>query len=799
MRDWYLTQDDPLVLRLAADVRLSPTDYADDQIWELSLAGGEPPALALRTTYGLRAREMRLFPVLAEGDRRVNDPADFVFTPAVRAFYPNYLRVTFEPLSAIAVTAHYWAPDSHSVAGQFTFVNHDPEGRTRTVRFTLAGALKPLENARPLGPAQLEELAVLNGRSGNLEIVVALDGESEADAALFPGLTRVLDLPPNVPVFVRWAQAARPHVAESLTALRSIFTREWEGEFARIELLNAGLLEIETGDLDWDAAFAFAQTVALRSYLGSTPHLPYPSFVFARHPDRGYSLKGDGSDHVWQWGGQAALEAYVNLPQVVSAAPDLAKGVLRNWLAVQDEKGFIDWKPGLGGQRSRALCLPLLASIGWRLYEHTEDRAFLEAVYPGLRRFLDVWFTPRHDRDEDGVPEWSHTLQSGFDDHPSFARTAPWAQGADITAVESPDLAAYLFQECRSLNRIAEALGQPADPALAQRAALLKSALDQMWRDETASYHYMDRDSHAVTPGEVLAEGRGHLAVDLSRRFAPPARLRVKAIGPRGARPEMGVALSGRGRRGRHRVETLKRSHVAWYFGVGTAVSEKLYSEIDRVEVTGLTDEFAVTVATVDTTRQDQTLLLPLWAGVPDAARAEALVRRTILDPERYWRPYGAPKCSAQDPAYRPDNRDGAGGVWLMWNTLLGEGLIDYGYRAEAAELLGRLMAAVLHTLRTEKCFREAYNADRPEGLGDKDYVWGVAPVALFLRLLGVRPVSPRRVWVEGRSPFPWPVTVRWKGLEVRKDSVATTLTFPSGREVVVSEPTPQWVEDADV
>ncbi|HLB50317.1 MAG TPA: hypothetical protein VJL59_25115, partial [Anaerolineales bacterium] len=66
MRDWKLTQADPLALRLAADVRFGPTDYADDQIWELTLAGGDPAALALRTTYGLRAREMRIFPIFRE-------------------------------------------------------------------------------------------------------------------------------------------------------------------------------------------------------------------------------------------------------------------------------------------------------------------------------------------------------------------------------------------------------------------------------------------------------------------------------------------------------------------------------------------------------------------------------------------------------------------------------------------------------------------------------------------------------------------------------------------------------------
>ncbi|MGH2524858.1 MAG: MGH1-like glycoside hydrolase domain-containing protein, partial [Anaerolineales bacterium] len=368
-----------------------------------------------------------------------------------------------------------------------------------------------------------------------------------------------------------------------------------------------------------------------------------------------------------------------------------AKGVIRNWLAVQDEKGFVDWKPGLAGQRNRALCIPLLTTMAWQLYEFTDDRDFLAEVYPGLRRFVEVWFTRRHDRDGDGVPEWSHTIQSAFDDCPSFARTQPWAQGADTTQAEAPDLAAYLFRECLTLSRIAALLSLPEEPALREHVETLKRAVEAMWRDETASYHYVDRDSHEVTRGEVLATGRGNLLVESHRRFSPSARILVKAIGPRDARPEMEITLVGRGRRGRGRVETLRRaSQIQWYFGVGTGVSEKLYAELDRVEVSGLTDEFEVTVSVVDTSRQDQTLLLPLWAGMPDAVRARKLIRQTILDPARYWRPYGIPNCSALDPAYQPDNRGGSGGVWLMWNTMIGEGLVEYGYRAEAAELITR-------------------------------------------------------------------------------------------------------------
>lgn len=817
MREWNLTADDPLSLRLAADARLGPTDYADDQIWELTLNGGDPPALALRTTYGLRARDMRLFPCwLAEGPFGEGDagapltnPDEYISRPRLRQFFVNYLALACTPLAGVEALAEYWAPSSHVVAGRFTLTN--VSAQTRRLRFRWAGVLRPAEGGQVLAAAKIGDypFPALTGQTGDLAPVVMLEGQPAADVGPWPTLARALELTPGEAQSVRWVHAARPEARDSLALAREILARDWAPEFARIFALNADLLEIETGDKDWDAALAFAQKVSLACYVGPTAHLPHASFIFTRIPDRGYSRKGDGSDHSWQWDGQVAAEAYVNLPIITPAAPELAKGVIRNYLAVQGPDGFIDWKPGLAGQRNRALCMPLLASIVWRIYEYTEDKAFVAEVYPGLRRFLDVWFSPAHDRDQDGVPEWSHTVQSAFDDCPSFVRWKPWAQGADISQAESPDLAAYLYRACRSLALMAELLGRPGDlPELIRRADTLKSAVEKMWRDETASYHYVDRDHHESAPGQELARGRGDFVAVrnpapggeglplAAGRFDPSARLLVRILGPRQARPSAWVVIHGRGRWGRRRIETLGPRHFLWYWGMGTASSGKLYREIERIEVRGLSPEFEVTLATVDYRRQDQTLLLPLWAGLPSPERAQALVRQTITDPQRYWRPFGIPNCSAQDPAYDPENRTGSGGVWMMWNTMIGEGLADYGFHAEAGELIRRIMKVMLATLIGEKAFREAYNPDKPEGLGDRDYLWGVAPVHLFLRTVGVRIVSARKVWLSGVNPLPWGVTVRHKGVAVSKAGKAATVVFPSGREVVVNDPSPQWIVD---
>lgn len=796
MRSWHLTATDPLALRLAADVRFGPTDYADDQIWELSLAGGDPHALAVRTTYGLRARDMRIFLSFREGDALISDPDQFASPPVVHHFSVNQINLSFSPLSGLNVHADYWCPDSHTVAGQFIITNEGASART--IRVSLNALLAPLPGGQVMSVTRTGALHHLKGNTGNLSPVVVLEGGLPADQSIWPATVRQLELAPGETQNVRWVHCARPLPEVAVVRCKELLDTGWPIFFKKLKALAADVPEIETGDPAWDAAFAFAYKVGLQSYVGPTAALPYPSFIFARNPNRGYSARGDGSDHMWMWDGQVATEAYVNLPQIVQAAPELAKGIIRNYIAVQEHSGFIDWKPGLAGQRNRALCIPLLATTAWLLYEYTEDRDFIAEVYEPLKRFVAVWFTDRYDRDLDGLPEWSHTIQSAFDDCPSFVRWQKWGQAADITLAEAPDLASYLYRELKSLIRMAHTLNRDEDtPPFAARADMLRIAVDTMWNDTTNSYHYTDIETHESPPAYQLGRLTGEGTVTVRQKFPQAARVLIKITGSKEVEaPRVTVTIYGRGRRGRPRTEILQPRRLQWYFGIGSVTSDKLYTEVEKIEVLGVPPDWDVAVSTVDYTRQDQTLLLPIWAGLAKGERAEALVRKTITDPHRYWRPYGIPNCSALDPAFTPDNRNGSGGVWMMWNTMIGEGLADNGYTAEAADLITRIMTAMLHTLKTEKAFREAYNCDKLEGLGERDYLWGIAPIHLFLRTVGIRIISPHKVWVRGCNPFPWPVTLRWKGVTVRKDEKGCTIKFASGKEVAIRDEAERVVEE---
>ena len=92
MRNWKLSSADPLALTLAADARFSPPDYNNDHIWELTMQGGEPAAIALRTTFGLRARAMRIFPRFTEGEKTISDPETFADPPLATAIIATSWR-----------------------------------------------------------------------------------------------------------------------------------------------------------------------------------------------------------------------------------------------------------------------------------------------------------------------------------------------------------------------------------------------------------------------------------------------------------------------------------------------------------------------------------------------------------------------------------------------------------------------------------------------------------------------------------------------------------------------------------
>jgi len=230
MRDWSLGPGDPLALALAADFRLCTPDYVNDQIWELETAGGDPPALALCTTYGLRARAMRLFPRFVVGGQEISDPITYPLPLRLRRFYPNFLLLDFSPFPGLEVVAEYWVPDSHIIAGRFTVTNR--AGETLPLLLEICAQLAPLDG-QGLAPLSMHSVNILAGRTSNLAPVIFLTGGPQPGPGPYPSLVLNLALSSDSSRSLTWVHAALANPSDSFELARHTAARPWEAERAR--------------------------------------------------------------------------------------------------------------------------------------------------------------------------------------------------------------------------------------------------------------------------------------------------------------------------------------------------------------------------------------------------------------------------------------------------------------------------------------------------------------------------------------------------------------------------------------
>ena len=797
LRRWRLDSTSPFSLHIAADARLSQTDYADDQIWELLLGSGDSPALALQTHYGGRAGLASIVPMWFHEGRVIYQAQAYAKPPSVTAFAPGYLRIQATLNLQLALQAEYWVIESHAVSARYTVANAHTSPvdlRLDMLGFVGSGGKEQKVNliASPEGKS-----ALALGQVGNIYPVIVLeDGSPGADES--PSSAKIgksVTIPGRKKVVFRWVHAGLGDVNHSLALAQKYLQQDWDAAFKQIETASQSIPVIETGNIDWDITIAAAYQQVVQAFLKPTASLPHASFVAVRESTRGFSPHA-GNDHNRAWSGQNPTQAYLAAQAIASISPTLAEGIIRNYLAVQQQDGWIDWKPGLGGQQQGIMCMPILARLAWGIFQYTEDSAFLSEVFPGLLKFFDRWFKPDLDTDGDGLPEWQSENQTGYVFMPTFASWQGWGQGADIRLVETPDLAAYLLSEAKSLREIAYYLRDTASQQnLDERIDGLQKALETLWNAPEKRYTYRERDTHtSIKAVKIIEDAHGTDELIPVVKLTPANRLIVRVTGGMDLAPQFTMRLAGSNHLGQAVNDEVPSGQFVWSHGRGVNTTHSVFSQIDKITFESLSRVYRVDVQSVDTTRQDINALLPLWSAGITAERAADLIK--MLHDETFSRPTGVTMCAADDPNFDPSNADGSGGVWPFWLTLIGEGLIEYGSSSAAYELLKRLLTTQTKVLKDKKTFTEFYHSDEAIGLGENGHISGIVPLHLLMRLLGTRVISHAKVWIGG--PFVWehPVTIKQHGVTISRSSTGTHIEFPSGYTADVSGETWQEISD---
>jgi hypothetical protein len=803
LRQWTIAPTSPYMLQLAADARLARTDYVDDQVWELVLGEDDAPGLMLQTRYGGRVNLASLVPMWLHEGHVIYQAQTYVKPPVVTAFAPGYARARAIITPKLVMTADFWVMESHAVGGRFTVENTGK--KDSEIRLDLFGQVIAEKKERHTAiMALIDETHALSlGRLTCLEPVVVLeDGRAEIPTGqkASPKIGVDLTLPAGEKASVRWVHAGMDSMAASLERAQFWLQQDWDAAFTQIKQAALAIPVIETDDEEIDAVLAFSYQQLMQAFLNPAENLPYPPFVASRHSKRGFSHRGDGSDYGRGWDGQTPHLSYMTALAIAPIAPELAQGILRNYLAIQAKDGGVPLNAAIVGQSANMLCPPLLARLAWEIYQYTQDLKFLKAVYPALLNFFNRW--SEHDLDLDGdiLPEWQDERQTGYIFWPTFGANEPWAQNANIRMVETPDSATYMLSEAMSLSKIAQELGDSGAFELQQRVSEFQEHLEKAWFVTENRYAYRERDTDIITPYvAIIEDGRGEEEYLPAIKLDPPSRLVVHVSGGTGKAPRASVYLEGFDKDGNAINETADFTAFSWGHGHGAYTSKHIYAMIDRVRFEGLSRVYRVRVATLDMTRLDINAMLPLWSkGIP-ADKAAVLVR-FLEDEAHFSRPNGVAIVSAQDKNFDSSSAEGGGGVWSYWTTLIGEGLLAYQRSDLAALFVKRLLKSQAAILQREKCFTEFYDSDETKALGEPGFLSGIAPLHLFRQLLGVQLIDKGHVRISGIFGWQSPVTLKQHGVVVHCSKKGFEITFPSGHKVKLpSDGKTQLVSDPKV
>ncbi len=180
-------------------------------------------------------------------------------------------------------------------------------------------------------------------------------------------------------------------------------------------------------------------------------------------------MSKNSMDSIWSW------DNCFNAMALAKNNPELAWDQLMIFVDHQHSSGVF---PDLMNDRKilRNFCKPPIQGwiLNWMMQRgYISQEAYLKEIYKPLCLWTDWWFN-FCDHDHDGIPQYNHGNDSGWDNSTIFKDGIP---------VESPDLAAFLVLQMEVLERIASMLGLNSEAKHWEERteATLKAMLEHFW------------------------------------------------------------------------------------------------------------------------------------------------------------------------------------------------------------------------------------------------------------------------------------------------------------------------------
>ncbi len=752
--------------------RFSPES---DHVWAVSLANGGPSAFTCQTTYGLRAKSMRVFPGFISGGNRITDSGQYFRGPSVSQYCPNFLQITCEPAPGATYQFDLYLIEPDVLAGRVKVTNTG--SHPLSMGLELCTVLIPMGKGTPTMPDHKGRNHIIVGQTEDIAPVLFMTGGPHAINSPYPALAIPIELQPGEERILSWALAAKSSQSESLETARKATARSFVKFITpRLMAHHEQILRINTGNAEWDSAFELAQTCAHNHLITRDAESGAFTIKRTRLPDDSHHRGG----HNQYRHDLTALEAWHLGEIFLPGSVDAMVKIVENFLDSLEADGRLPSRlspPGLGVAFQE---LPLLGQICLEIDNIRGDPTFLAKVFPILSRILESWFTPERDPDSDGFPTLENTAQlqmeSGLFNFDIWENTG---RGFNIRLVETPGLASFLHRETTALAEIARRIHQDAaHQNLLQKAEDIKGLIQETWNPYRKRFDHRDVQSHQTTKPNLIYQGPHQDILLLNHDFNNPQRLHIELQTDDEHTRVCSVNLSGLDTQGKPIEENIRSRKIHWVLGRAYLTTQSLFKNIQSIIITGLNSNDRIRVQTPDLTIGDLSCLLPAWSLAATRQQIESILKKH-LDPNREELVWGIPetlKPASKHPAEYPIR------VNLLWNTLIISGLERLGFKTEAADLFTKLMTTIIEGLRQFEGFYPTYDALTGQPIGKRNLIAGLPPLRLFLQIAGIRIFSPHRVAIWGNNPFPWPVRIEWRGLMVKREGNQTKLTFPDGQ-----------------
>ncbi|MEA4812907.1 MAG: hypothetical protein VB108_10100 [Anaerolineaceae bacterium] len=760
MRNGPFLLSDPIGLTLAARSFRQPEEA--DFVWQLELRQDGP--LALRTSLNLQAQSFSIFPHFTFGSSHITELKDFFAQPKIDTILQDYVELVGNPTETVELSMEYLAEDCQTLICRTT-VRNLSDSRLESA-LTLNAYLASMGSFPPIAAIRVVNQTVLKAQTGNLSIAIGFDADVKAILSPLPGLSWKRFIEARQSASFYWRLQATNQPAQLARELARPFPANWEAKISRkrVEDLNQGL-KIICEDPEWQLVFDSAERQALQLVQSSGQ-----TFQHYRMRSSSSSLLNNSADSGMGIGRVKtnSLNLYQLCLCLLPAHPQQCEALLDGAL-----QSLSPPHPHQTPKLTADLPMPILANLCWRVFKHTLNRPFLALHYPLLKDLVFSWFDKPRDKDVDGLPEWAGTQQTGISRLPFFDLLNEESYPSAIWNAESSGLAALLELELEAIALMAHLLEDNPSEAIAQSLKNRLSSALEAWLSSDSAHGLRSYNEHRSPTGNLLYEGSFSCALKVQAALAEPSQLCLQLYANRLTQKPKNLLLKGRGKDGKRITESIPKESILWLPGLFFAQSEQSYSALEAISISPAENEYKLRLYTPDYSAANIMQLLTLLP------QDESQNLKTTLAAQLGFTPvslnYGIPENLTKEIPAEPEI------INLGWNALIMEHLIRNGQGSLAYQVFSRLVGPVKNSLKNVHTFFEHYEAESGKGCGNLNHISGLLPLELLLDIAGIRVFSAEKVAVLGENSLPWPLTIRYQGMELTRDGKNTQISFSDG------------------